>query len=248
MSKFNITVGSLPGTGSTTLGLILSYIYNLKYFQPGGVFRYVSDALGYSYEGKDFNRNEDKYGDYLDTLVDEYNSSLLEKGGYLLVSKTGGFLIDDPNTFSVFLLADINSRADRSSLEGREPRETIEEGLLTRQKDAGDRYKKLYDFNWEDEETIKKTHEFVLDTTKMSIKEEIDKVVEAIKKRNKVDPVRKFDYEDGSPKALKMKAQFLVGQEGLEVNIREVIKEIYNNYKDRIDQKPEEIKKIFKEA
>ena len=248
MSKFNITVASWPSTGSTTLGLILSYIYNLKYFSSGTVFRYFADKLGYGFEGKDFNRNEDKYADFLDTFIDEYNKSLLEEGGYLIVTKPLGFLVDRPDTFSVFLVASIESRADRAVKEGREARETIAEGLTIRQKDAGERYKSQYGFDWEDQTEILRTHELVIDVSSTSLEDETQMVIEKIRERNNIEPFHHFPFEDISPAATKMKATYLVKENGLELPTVDAIKGIYKKYKDRIGEKPEKIQEIFRSA
>ena len=138
--RFNITVASWPGVGSTTLALLLSYLYGMKYFYSGAVFRYFSEKLGYSSEGKEYNRSEYKYNDHLHNIVDDYSKLLLEKGGYVIGTKPLGYLINEPETYTIFLHADIEERAKRAVREGREGADTIKEGLLTRQKAAGEDY------------------------------------------------------------------------------------------------------------
>lgn len=246
--KFNITVASWPGVGSTTLSLILSYIYDLKYFYSGAVFRYFSEKLGYGSEGKKYTRNEDKYGDYLHEPLDEYSEHLLDRGSYVIGTKPLGFLIDRPDTFSIFIHASIEERAKRGANEGRESIDTISEGLLTRQKAAGDGYKKFYKVDWEDMGQIKKTHELVMDTTNMTIEEEIGLVISEIKKRNNVVPKKKFVIKDLSPIEIKEKAEKLVKEEELELPVESAVSEIYQHFKGRILLEPEEIQKIFRSA
>jgi cytidylate kinase len=246
--RFNITVASWPGVGSTTLGLILSYIYNLKYFYSGNVFRYFSEKLGYAAEGKTYNRNEDKYGKYLDTLVDDYSKLLLEKGGYLVGTKPLGYIIDRDDTFRIFLYASMKARIERSVKDGRESKDTIEEGLKMRQKVAGDRYKRLYGFDWEDMKVLKASHELVLDTTSMQISEEIILISKTIKEEMGIDTKQSFIFGDLGPTEIKKKAQSLIDEKSLELDTTQAVREMYSHFEEEINKKPQNIIDVFKNA
>jgi cytidylate kinase len=246
--KFNITVASWQGVGSTTLSLILSYIYNMKYFYSGAVFRYVSEKLGYGSEGKVYTRNEDKYGDYLHEPLDEYSEHLLDRGNFVISTKPLGFIIDREDTFSIFLYADIKERAKRGAGDGRESIETIEEGLMIRQKEAGKGYKKYYNVDWEDIKLIESTHELSMDTTEMTIEEEVNLAVSKIKERNNVVPVNKFEMTGLSPVEIKKKATKFVKELDLELPVEMAIAEMYEHFKGKFSVQPEEIHMVFREA
>ncbi|MBN1916174.1 cytidylate kinase family protein [Candidatus Dojkabacteria bacterium] len=247
-NKFNITVASWPGTGSTTLALILSYVYKLKYFYSGAVFRYFSKELGYKTEGKIFSRNENKYSVHLDTLVDDYSVSILDKGGYVINTKPLGFLVNRADTFNIFLHANIDTRAKRAYKDGREGKTTIKNSLLIRQKAAGKRYKSLYGIDWEDKKTLKEKHDLVIDTSKLSIQEELQLVDDEIRKKYKISPVREFKFGNLSPKEIKDKAEKLIEQEKMEHTPVEAIAAIYENFKERIQIKPLKIRSVFEKT
>jgi cytidylate kinase len=70
IKEINITISSWPGTGATTLSLILANLLKRKYLNMGNVFRYLGLKLGFSNEGVD----RPEFDNYIENIINDYGN------------------------------------------------------------------------------------------------------------------------------------------------------------------------------
>lgn len=174
----NVTVGGLPGTGTTTLCALLRQRLGLPYTYAGQLFR--AEAKRRSMGLGEFGRlcEEDPQ---VDQALDARQLELLEQGGQLLEGRLAGWLAHRHGiaALKVWLVCDEEERmrriVDRDGGSVQEQRERIER----RERSEAQRYRAYYGADLDD----LSRYDVVLDSTDQESAVLADRVVAAFRQR-----------------------------------------------------------------
>lgn len=178
--EINITISGWPGSGTTTVTLLLGLLLKWKCINIGHIFRELGKKLGYSDEGT----SRPQFDNYIEPLIGstidnfaEYK--LLNDQGLILESDIAGFKLGKhPKVFSIFLKSFFDERAKRVTAEGRE---NAVETLREREQVLKQKYLELWQIDVFDEELINKKFDLVIDNTNMSLENEMQTILNALK-------------------------------------------------------------------
>lgn len=159
----SLTIGGLPGTGTTTACAALERLTGLPYVYAGEIFRKMAAERGMTLE---------QFGAYaerdpkIDRDLDDRQAKLLAEGPVLLEGRLSGFLAhrDRVPAFKVWFTCDPYERARRVVEREGGDVETRMEEMRRREASERKRYLQYYGFDVSD----LSTYDLVLDTSKLS--------------------------------------------------------------------------------
>jgi predicted cytidylate kinase len=170
-----VTVGGLPGTGTSTLCRLLERELGLPYVYAGQIFRQEAAARGLSLQELNELAGED---DSVDHALDDRQIELLRKGNVILEGRVSGWLASSNEipAFKVWLEADEDERIRR--LVDRDGGDFSEQRRMTRERVAqeADRYRRYYGAEVADPAI----YDLVLDSTGVEPPELVRRVVTAL--------------------------------------------------------------------
>lgn len=177
--NINLCISGWPGSGSTTLALILAVLLKRKYIYIGQVYRHLGKTLGFSDEGA----KRPEFDAYIENIIgittDNYTDfKLLNDENLLLESDIAAFRIGKhPKTFSVFLKTDKSERIKRVVAEKREDAELVldQRDVMLKQK-----YLDLWQIDYFDLELIEKKYTLLFDNSNMSLETEVKLILDEI--------------------------------------------------------------------
>lgn len=137
-----VTVGGLPGTGTTTLSRLLERALELPYIYAGQLFREEAARRGMTLA--EFNALAQSDRD-VDQALDDRQLELLRGGGVILEGRLSGWLAHRYGipAFKIWLVADRDERIRRlveRDGDDRETQATLMEDRVTREQDRYGRY------------------------------------------------------------------------------------------------------------
>jgi CMP/dCMP kinase len=177
-----ITITGTAGSGKSTVAKTLAKKLGYKHFSIGDFQREL--AKEHNMTILEWGRHEATDKKY-DLMVDERQIKFgHENDNFVIDSWLGAKFI--PDSFKVFLDADIDTRVKRRLIQKRSEEsfsehEETKKSILERQKVNRERWVKYYHFDYED----KKNYNMIIDTTNLSIEEIIKKILKDIRKRLK---------------------------------------------------------------
>lgn len=254
LKKINITLSSWPGSGATTLGIILANLLKRKYINVGNIFRYLGLKLGFSNEGIDRPEFDNYIENIIGPTVDNYvDYKLLNDSNLIIDADISAFRLGKhPKIFSIFLKADLDNRIERSITKNREDTIVI---LEKRDKILRAKYIELWKVDFFDEDLIKHKYNLLFDNSNMSIENEVHQIVNSFENYLKFKNIP-HEYWVGIKKDIEKNVQLflnngkqhmieLLTQDGLESNVREIITEITQLFPEDVNAFPENIKNLF---
>jgi predicted cytidylate kinase len=170
-----VTVGGLPGTGTSTLCRLLERELGLPYVYAGQIFRQEAAARGMSLA----EMNElAQHDESVDRALDERQLEFLRQGGVILEGRMAGWLAsrNEIPAFKVWLTCDEDERITR--LVDRDGGDPAEQRLATRERVAqeADRYRRYYGADPSDPSI----YDLVLDSGGVEPAELVRRVVEGL--------------------------------------------------------------------
>ncbi|MEM1535367.1 MAG: (d)CMP kinase [Candidatus Pacearchaeota archaeon] len=178
-----ITISGIPGSGKSTLARGLAKKLGLSYFSSGNIRRAIASAFGLTID--QLNKIGEKFA-VTDRLVDELIARLLKKD-FVLDARLGWWLF--PKSIKIFLTCSLDVAARRILKAKRKSEESYkninEVKREIRKRMASDklRYKRYYGIS--DVYAIK-NFDIIIDTTKLSKKEMINKCLDLISKIKRI--------------------------------------------------------------
>lgn len=169
-----ITIGGLPGTGTTTACRTLEKLSGLSYVYAGRLFRQRAEELGMSLE---------RYGAYCeqrpeeDQKLDDQQVALLRGPPLVLEGRLSGYLAHREKlpAFKVWFVCDPYTRALRvMEREGGDAEARMEE-MRRREDSEKKRYAQFYGFDIAD----LGPYDLILDTAPLSKEAVVDEVIRA---------------------------------------------------------------------
>lgn len=149
MEPLRITVGGLPGTGSSTLCKVLEKALGLPYVYAGQIFRQQAAERGLSLEA--FNELAQR-DDSVDRALDDRQLELLRGGGLILEGRMSGWLAHHEGlaAFKVWVVCDEEERVRRLvARDGGDP-QTRARLMRERVEREADRYRRYYGVDIDD--------------------------------------------------------------------------------------------------
>lgn len=158
-----ITIGGQAGSGKSTVGRIVAEKLGYRYYSIGDMRREMASKRGMTLG--EFNKMGEKE-EFTDKEVDDFQRELGKKGDNLVINgRTSYYFI--PDSFKVYLKADIEKRAERvlgdSGRKGEEYKNIEEVKEKLKERDGCDlkRYLKFYGIDPSDESS----YDLVVDTS-----------------------------------------------------------------------------------
>jgi cytidylate kinase len=141
-----ITISGLPGTGKTTVAILLENRLGLRYVYSGEIFREMAQKQGMSLE--EFGVYCEKHRE-IDEELDRFQLEVLRKGNVILEGRISGWLAHQNNipAVKVLLEANIDVRSGRIVKREQGDREKRKKEILKREKSEATRYKKYYNID-----------------------------------------------------------------------------------------------------
>jgi len=181
-----VTITGFPGSGKSTLGRGIAKELGLKHYSAGDLLRKIAEDRGITVlELQELMKKDES----VDKELDKRNTELGKKQDNFVIDGRLAWLFI-PNSIKIFVKIDLKKAAERvyrDSCQGREERrgecenkslEKTLENMRKRMEMNQERYRKLYSVNYLDE----KNYDIVVDTSKASIPETRQKVLEEIRK------------------------------------------------------------------
>jgi predicted cytidylate kinase len=170
-----VTVGGLPGTGTSTLCRLLERELGLPYVYAGQIFRQEAAARGLSLQELNELAQRD---DSVDHALDDRQLELLRQGNVILEGRMSGCLAarNEIPAFKVWLEADEDERIRR--LVDRDGGDFEEQRRLTRERveQEADRYRRYYGAEVADPAL----YDLVMDSTAVEPAELVRRVLEGL--------------------------------------------------------------------
>lgn len=243
-----ITVSGWAGAGSSTLSLLLAYSLDLKLLQGGNVFRQLYTDLKFKTEGAERNDAhnfvEPYFGPIYDKFIDEFLKNSDEN--FIIENDIASFRVGKLDTvFSIFLAPSIESRRKRAIEDGRPESADVMEDI---DREHAQKYFELHGIKFNDIDEITKKHQIVIDTTKVTIREELDTVADRIFKFGFIEQSRRDELFEESSELEKLywekgKDYFksdLISR-NLYYEVPEILKKLNNLFPNEISKFPKEL-------
>jgi CMP/dCMP kinase len=175
VSVQTLTVGGLPGTGTTTLCRLLERSLQLPYIYAGQLFREEAARRGMTLAELNALAQEDPA---IDLALDEQQLEFLRRGGVILEGRMAGWLAnhDGVPAFKVWAVCDSDERIRRLVQRDGGDAETQRELLADRESRERDRYARYYGADLTD----LSIYDLICDSTSAQPDEVRDQVLAAI--------------------------------------------------------------------
>ncbi|ENN95647.1 cytidylate kinase [Methanocaldococcus villosus KIN24-T80] len=171
-----ITIGGLPGTGTTTIAKKIAEKYHLKYVCAGLIFREMAKEKGMSLE--EFSKYAEKHRE-VDEEIDRRQVELAKQGNVILEGRLAAWMLIRNNIkpdLTIWFKAPIEVRAQRISERENIDYETALKNMIEREKSEKKRYKEIYNIDLDD----LSIYDLILDTSKWNVEGVFNIVSEAI--------------------------------------------------------------------
>lgn len=173
-----VTVGGLPGSGTTTACRSLRERLGLDYVYAGQIFRDLAKERGMSLAA--FGRYCEDHPE-VDRELDERQLKIMERGNIIVEGRLSGWLAieHDVPALTVWLWAPVDVRAERvAKREGGEPQERKLE-MLEREFSEAKRYKNFYGVDIDDQSI----YDLVIKTQELSPEAVVERIIEALEEK-----------------------------------------------------------------
>jgi cytidylate kinase len=184
MKNMIITIAGDPGSGKSTVAKAVAKALGMKHFSAGDFMRQMAEERGISLMELTRQSEKDKE---IDIEIDKRTQELAKKENNFVIDSRIGFHFI-PDSIKIFLKTDPKKAAERTWKDiqsGKRAQEKqyksqdeVMKAIIERQQIEKRRYLKHYNVDMLD----MSNYEFILDATDMSLQEEIDAVLEYIKK------------------------------------------------------------------
>jgi len=247
----NIAVSGWPGSGGTSVSILLAYQLNYKLLKGSQTFRYLGQTLEKSDVGLERIETDKYLEPIFGPIYDKYiDYKLVNSRKIVIDSDIAGFRLGKrAEYFSIFIVTDREVRIKRLESDNRKKDVDF---LELREKESQKFYKKLYGIDWLDKNEIKAKYNLVLDNTNLGIKEEFELIYKGLVEQRYItrQEEKRLNYELEELENLfwkKGKMWFINELKKNEQIIEtvDVLNEIKKLFPIKIDSLPEKIKNII---
>ncbi|MEM5777627.1 MAG: cytidylate kinase family protein [Candidatus Aenigmatarchaeota archaeon] len=173
-----IAVSGLPGSGSSTLSKLLAEKLNLKYFSPGEYFKNQSDKNNQTSKALDvFKIGKGKEKKFHES-IDEMQKKFAREGNIVICGKLSILMLKDIADYKIWLDCSIEERARRTAKRDSISYEEALKAIKEREILEVEEWEKDYGIDYRKQREMA---DIIIDTSKMSEKEVLEKVLNFIK-------------------------------------------------------------------
>jgi len=177
--KLVIAISGPPGVGTSTISKEVAKRLNLRYFSPGSYYKKLFGKENVNSVVKGW-ETELGSSEELHRRIDEMQIIEAKKGNVVICGKLSFFFLKDLARVKIWLDAPLDVRARRTAERDGISLEDAKEKIRKRERSEREGWKKIYGIDYFQ---LKKMADLVLDTSNLSVKETVERVMEFIKKK-----------------------------------------------------------------
>ena len=160
-----ITIGGLPGTGTTTIAKMIAEKYNLKHVCAGFIFREMAKEMGMDLQ--EFSKYAEEHEE-IDKEVDRRQVELARQGNIILEGRLAAWMLlrnGIKPDLTIWFKAPLEVRAERISKREDMDKDTALKKMIDREKSEKKRYKEIYNIDLDD----LSVYDLIIDTSKWDV-------------------------------------------------------------------------------
>ena len=178
MKKIVVVISSPPGSGGTTVAKKLAERLRMKCFSLGLYYKKLSKEKNQSQAAYDLWKTKFGSSEKLHNHMDEMQKEMAKKGNIVIESTLGVHFLKRLSRFKIWLDVPLKVRAERAAKRDKMKVEEALKKIWEREEIEKREWKMMYGFDYFDQ---KYDADYVLDSSKLNVKETVEKIVEFIK-------------------------------------------------------------------
>ncbi len=173
-----ISISGLHGTGKSTIAKLIAKHLGIVYYSTGQMFRDLAKEKDMSLE--EFTNYVEVHPD-IDKILDKKVVNMAKKGNIIIDSQLSGYILKSIANFRIHLTCPLELRVKRMSERDQTSFEEKLKETSLREKSELERFKKLYDIDLSDKNSINEFIDLIINTENFSIEEVLDKILSELK-------------------------------------------------------------------
>ncbi|MBA7533896.1 Cytidylate kinase [subsurface metagenome] len=173
-----ISVSGLHGTGKSTIAKLMAERLGILYYSTGQAFRDLANEKNMSLE--EYTNYVENHPD-IDKDLDNKVVNMAKKGNIIIDSQLSGYILKSIADFRIHLTCPLKLRVKRMSERDQTSFEEKLKETSLREKSELERFKKLYNIDLSDKNSINEFFDLVINTENLSIEEVLDKILSELK-------------------------------------------------------------------
>jgi cytidylate kinase len=160
-----ITIGGLPGTGTTTIARMIAEKYSLKHVCAGFIFREMAEEMGMDLQ--EFSKYAEEHEE-IDKEIDRRQVELARQGNVILEGRLAAWMLLRNGVkpdLTIWFKAPLEVRAERISKREDMDKDTALKKMIDREKSEKKRYKEIYNIDLDD----LSVYDLIIDTSKWDV-------------------------------------------------------------------------------
>lgn len=180
MKKTVIAIASPPGSGGTTVAKKLAKRLKLKFFSVGLYYKKFSNEKKESKAACELWKTKFGSSEKLHHHMDNLQIELAKKGNIVIEATLSIYFLKKLSKYKIWLDVPFKVRVERAAKRDNVPVENVIKEISQREDIERREWKRMYDFDYFDQ---KYDADFVLDSSKLTPKQTVDKIIEFIKSK-----------------------------------------------------------------
>lgn len=173
-----ISVSGLHGTGKSTIAKLMAERLGILYYSTGQAFRDLANEKNMSLE--EYTNYVENHPD-IDKDLDNKVVNMAKKGNIIIDSQLSGYILKSIADFRIHLTCPLKLRVKRMSERDQTSFEEKLKETSLREKSELERFKKLYNIDLSDKNSINEFFDLVINTENLSIEEVLDTILSELK-------------------------------------------------------------------
>jgi len=176
-----ITVSGLHGTGKSVIAKLMAERLGILYYSTGQAFRDLAKEKNMSLE--EYTNYVEDHPD-IDKDLDNKVVKMAKKGNIIIESQLSGHILKSIANYRIYLTCPLEIRVKRMSERDQTSFEEKLKETTLREKSELERFKKLYNIDLSDKNSINDFFDLVINTENFSIEEVLDQILSELKNFN----------------------------------------------------------------
>ncbi len=176
-----IAISGLHWTGKSTIAKLMAERLGILYYSTGQAFRDLANEKNMSLE--EYTNYVENHPD-IDKDLDNKVVNMAKKGNIIIDSQLSGHILKSIANYRIYLTCPLEIRVKRMSERDQTSFEEKLKETTLREKSELDRFKKLYNIDLSDKNSINDFFDLVINTENFSIEEVLDQILSELKNFN----------------------------------------------------------------